>query len=81
LVLLSTGIVSTVVQDSPHKIFVGCIPNYLNEDQVIFTKCHTTNCAYSMTVFTVDYDVKLVYFLVTFILYSYQLKCYWFCWL
>lgn len=28
------GIVSTIVQDTPHKIFVGCIPNYLNEDQV-----------------------------------------------
>ena len=30
-----TGLVSTIVQDTPHKIFVGCIPNYLNEDQVI----------------------------------------------
>jgi len=29
-----TGIVSTIVQDTPHKVFVGCIPNYLNEDQV-----------------------------------------------
>ena len=28
------GIVSTIVQDTPHKVFVGCIPNYLNEDQV-----------------------------------------------
>jgi len=28
------GIVSTIVQDTPHKIFIGCIPNYLNEDQV-----------------------------------------------
>ena len=28
------GIVSTVVQDSPNKIFVGGLPNYLNEDQV-----------------------------------------------
>ncbi|KAK4467253.1 hypothetical protein MN116_009044 [Schistosoma mekongi] len=28
------GVVSTVVQDSPHKIFVGGLPNYLNEDQV-----------------------------------------------
>lgn len=26
--------VSTVVQDSPHKIFIGGLPNYLNEDQV-----------------------------------------------
>lgn len=29
------GVVSTVVQDSPHKIFIGGLPNYLNEDQVI----------------------------------------------
>jgi len=29
-----TGVVSTVVADSPHKIFIGGLPNYLNEDQV-----------------------------------------------
>merc|ERR1712004_111875 len=28
------GVVSTVVQDSIHKIFIGGLPNYLNEDQV-----------------------------------------------
>ncbi|KAI8501021.1 U2 small nuclear RNA auxiliary factor 2 [Branchiostoma belcheri] len=28
------GVVSTVVQDSPHKIFIGGLPNYLNDDQV-----------------------------------------------
>ncbi|XP_039252899.1 splicing factor U2AF 50 kDa subunit-like isoform X2 [Styela clava] len=28
------GVVSTVVQDSLHKVFVGGLPNYLNEDQV-----------------------------------------------
>ena len=28
------GVVSTVVQDSPHKVFIGGLPNYLNEDQV-----------------------------------------------
>lgn len=28
------GVVSTVVQDSPHKIFIGGLPNYLNEDQI-----------------------------------------------
>ena len=32
---LLTGVVSTVVQDSPHKIFIGGLPNYLNEDQVM----------------------------------------------
>jgi splicing factor U2AF subunit len=29
-----TGVVSTMVGDSPHKIFVGAIPNYLTEEQV-----------------------------------------------
>ncbi|KAK3586071.1 hypothetical protein CHS0354_033192 [Potamilus streckersoni] len=28
------GVVSTVVQDSPNKIFIGGVPNYLNEDQI-----------------------------------------------
>lgn len=30
------GVVSTVVPDSPHKIFIGGLPNYLNEDQVCY---------------------------------------------
>lgn len=29
-----TGVISTVVPDSPHKIFIGGLPNYLNEEQV-----------------------------------------------
>ena len=29
------GVVSTVVPDSPHKVFIGGLPNYLNEDQVL----------------------------------------------
>lgn len=29
-----SGVVSTVVSDSIHKVFVGALPNYLNEDQV-----------------------------------------------
>lgn len=32
--LALAGMVSNVVQESPHKIFVGGLPNYLNEDQV-----------------------------------------------
>ncbi|KAL7057787.1 hypothetical protein AAHC03_017148 [Spirometra sp. Aus1] len=32
--IIVPGVVSTVVQDSPHKVFVGGLPNYLNEDQV-----------------------------------------------
>lgn len=33
-VAVIAGVVSTVVPDSPHKIFIGGLPNYLNEDQV-----------------------------------------------
>ncbi|XP_014294214.1 splicing factor U2AF 50 kDa subunit isoform X4 [Halyomorpha halys] len=29
------SVISTVVPDSPHKIFIGGLPNYLNEDQAI----------------------------------------------
>ncbi|KAL1116012.1 hypothetical protein AAG570_005507, partial [Ranatra chinensis] len=32
--LCVAGVISTVVPDSPHKIFIGGLPNYLNEDQV-----------------------------------------------
>lgn len=32
------GVISTVVPDSPHKIFIGGLPNYLNEDQVWETR-------------------------------------------
>ncbi|XP_075158398.1 splicing factor U2AF 50 kDa subunit-like [Haematobia irritans] len=31
---VSNGVISTVVPDSPHKIFIGGLPNYLNEEQV-----------------------------------------------
>jgi len=37
------GVVSTVVQDSPHKIFIGGLPNYLNEDQVCFSTSRRTS--------------------------------------
>ena len=29
------GVVSTVVPDGPHKVFIGGLPTYLNEDQVL----------------------------------------------
>jgi len=29
------GVVSTVVPDTENKVFIGGLPNYLNEDQVI----------------------------------------------
>lgn len=32
---LPAGAISTLVPDSPHKLFVGGIPNYLSDDQVI----------------------------------------------
>ncbi len=32
--VLAAGVVSTVVSDSIYKVFVGALPNYLNEDQV-----------------------------------------------
>ncbi|XP_028281826.1 U2 small nuclear RNA auxiliary factor 2a isoform X3 [Parambassis ranga] len=31
---LPAGVVSTVVPDSAHKLFIGGLPNYLNDDQV-----------------------------------------------
>lgn len=33
-IAVPAGVISTVVPDSPHKIFIGGLPNYLNEDQV-----------------------------------------------
>ena len=33
------GVVSTVVPDSPHKVFIGGLPNYLTEDQVRMIRC------------------------------------------
>lgn len=36
LLSLFSGVVSTVVPDSPHKLFIGGLPNYLNDDQVHF---------------------------------------------
>lgn len=36
------GVVSTVVPDSAHKLFIGGLPNYLNDDQVsVETICLT----------------------------------------
>lgn len=35
LLLFCAGVVSTVVPDSPHKLFIGGLPNYLNDDQVL----------------------------------------------
>lgn len=37
------GVISTVVPDSPHKIFIGGLPNYLNEDQVRVFQLYYSN--------------------------------------
>ena len=31
------GVISTVVPDGPHKVFIGGLPTYLNEDQASLT--------------------------------------------
>lgn len=41
------GVISTVVPDSPHKIFIGGLPNYLNEDQVFIFMILRTNERFS----------------------------------
>lgn len=46
------GVVSTVVPDSPHKIFIGGLPNYLNEDQVRYMGCIGTRLQGSGSVLT-----------------------------
>lgn len=38
------GVISTIVPDSPHKIFIGGLPNYLNEDQVILLLGRALGC-------------------------------------
>lgn len=40
--LWSVGVVSTVVPDSAHKLFIGGLPNYLNDDQVSTSPCTDT---------------------------------------
>ncbi|KAM6905015.1 LOW QUALITY PROTEIN: splicing factor U2AF 65 kDa subunit-like [Xenentodon cancila] len=40
------GVVSTVVPDSPHKLFIGGLPNYLNDDQL--GACKIVICAHNL---------------------------------
>ena len=42
------------MQDSPHKIFIGGLPNYLNEDQVKIEIVLSTRKAYSGVFVDVD---------------------------
>lgn len=37
------GVISTVVQDSPHKVFIGGLPSYLSDDQVC-RRDHKQHC-------------------------------------
>lgn len=57
-----SGVVSTVVQDSAHKIFIGGLPSYLNEDQVsvpLVILCSSTG--YILVNFgTVNVPVRMV---------------------
>lgn len=39
---LLIGVVSTVVPDSAHKLFIGGLPNYLNDDQVSLGILHNS---------------------------------------
>lgn len=50
------GVISTVVPDSPHKIFIGGLPNYLNEDQV------SVSCELLERMLTVRRNWKIVDF-------------------
>lgn len=34
--MIFSQLVSTIVPDTPHKLFIGGLPNYLNEEQVSF---------------------------------------------
>ena len=45
---LNPGVVSTVVPDSPHKVFIGGLPNYLNEDQVCLSLMTTSFSPWGM---------------------------------
>ena len=36
LFFLLSCLVSTIVPDTPHKLFIGGLPNYLNEEQVSY---------------------------------------------
>lgn len=45
-VLWFSGVVSTVVPDSPHKLFIGGLPNYLNDDQVFNRRLAAHRCTH-----------------------------------
>lgn len=59
--ILSTGVVSTVVQDSPHKIFIGGLPNYLNEDQVsLAQKMSKVWCPHNASLFLIFITASVI---------------------
>lgn len=53
------GVISTVVPDSPHKIFIGGLPNYLNEDQVWLRPSNLEN-PYEKTPFSFKINFYLI---------------------
>jgi len=55
---LFVGVVSTVVPDSPHKLFIGGLPNYLNDDQV--RHLHAYTCSRLRTTDLVSHIPSLV---------------------
>jgi len=68
--------VSTIVSDSPHKLFVGCIPNYLNEDQVIVVFCSNFSCMDNLPM--LECDIKLVHTSEIVLIHSiYEWSHYW----
>lgn len=71
LPVVGAGVVSTVVPDSPHKLFIGGLPNYLNDDQVFnrwrpaqVLSCFLTFLSYAEVLITlkrarnIHYDTK-----------------------
>ena len=52
---LDARVVSTIVPDTPHKLFIGGLPNYLNEDQVSFLEPLRRSCCF-LFLFVVGFD-------------------------
>lgn len=67
---LFVGVVSTVVPDSAHKLFIGGLPNYLNDDQVCvkMALCGSTCRVLSVPELTIDWELISQYLLFAIIL-------------
>lgn len=71
LYFVSAGVISTVVPDSPHKIFIGGLPNYLNEDQVSY---HCASMYVHIYKKTFIMDLQILVCQIFFIKISYVVK-------